>query len=566
MFNKIKFTKLALALAGSSLFLGGCTSMVPAAKQTDQRIDVGAQKATETYNNMFDKIPPAKKNFKESNDIYIDPNPLPSYVVNKKPLPDIFRNNLKVTMPSAVPVNEVIAEIQRSFAERYKNQLNIDVSQDVYNPAGGLGQLIANSGGSGAGAGGGAAAGQGASGGAQGQTINNLNPNQINNVLIDSFVFDGSLESALNLISQKAGLSWEWNGGGLEIYRFKVKNYYLSTLAGASNATGSTGAGGSSSSGSNSSTGGSGAGASGANNSVDQLPEITTYIRSMLSPAGRVSIMPSTGIITVRDTPFVHETLERSIKELNAVLSKQIHINIEVYEVEVANNENLGVDWNLVWQKAANQFAFGYQSVTKTTGLNTSTIGVTNGNFTGTALKFGFDSVRARLANSTSGSFVTQNGKITPILFKESSDYIDSINCSTTTGTASTTSCTTSKAAGDTGIQGRSQARIQPDGKILVKLDLSIQELKNLRPYSYTSAGGQSTIQLADKSEKQFSQEFALQSGQTLILSGFKKMQSKMDQNGMIVPDNLLMGGSRTSGTKDTYVVLIATPYLIEYK
>ena len=574
--KKMKLTTLSIVLA--SVGLSACSNLT---QNIDKNIARDEKMINTVLKQSSNNVPPPKNNFKQSSDIYINPTPLPTYVVNKKPLPALFKNKIEVTMPRAVPVNEVINEISRSYYQRYKNQLNFDVSQDVYNPNAGVGSLLTNAPTAPVAAN---AAQTGAN--ANQATINGLSSSQINNVLIDSFVYDGSLESALNLIAQKTGTSWEWNGSGVEFYRFKVKNYYISALSGSLSST-STISSASKSSTENSNSGSSSSGAiqggsrgnqGGLSNStgqtltseskINQLEEITTYIRSMLSPSGRISIMESTGIVTVRDTPMVHEGMEKAIRELNAVLSKQINVNLEIYVVEVNERDNLGLDWNLVWSAAGSKYNFGYKSLTNAAGFNSGSVGVTNGNFAGSNVLLGLNSSLGRVVNGTSSSIVTQNGKITPIVLTNTVEYIRSITSTTgtTNGTATTApTYTATPATASTGIDAKVQARIQPDGKILLKLNMNMSELKELRTFQVGSGQNASTVQLANNDLRNIEQEITLRSSQSLVLSGFKQFKNTKSNTGTGNPYNMILGGgSRQADSKDVQLVIIVTPYLIE--
>lgn len=572
--KKMNLTTLSVVLA--SIGLSACSNLT---QNIDKTIAKDEQKVATAYKAVSQTVAPSKNNFKQSNDVYINPTPLPTYVTSKKPLPALFKNKIEVTMPRAVPVNEILNEISRSFNDRYKAQLIIDVSQDVYNPNAGVGTVLANQSA-------GAATTAATPAAAAGQTINGLSSSQINNVLVDSFVYDGSLESALNLIAQKTGTSWEWNGSGIEFYRFKVKNYYISalsnsissksTISSASQTTTENSSSGGGSSGAiQSSSGGATGGLSNSTgqtltseSKINQIEEITTYIRSMLSPSGRISIMESTGIVTVRDTPMVHETMEKALRELNAVLSKQISVNLEVYVVEVNQGDNLGLDWNLVWSAASSKYNFAYKSLTNTTGLNSGSVGVTNGNFAGSNVLLGLNSTLGRVVNGTSSSIVTQNGKITPIILTNTTEYIRSITATTgtTSGSGTTTpTYTATPAVAATGLDAKVQARIQPDGKILLKLNMNMSELKGLTTFQVGSGENASTVQLANTDLRNIEQEITLRSSQSLVLSGFKQFKNNKTNTGTGNPYNMILGGgSREAGSKEVQLVIIVTPNLIE--
>lgn len=533
----------------STLALAGCSSMTPIAESARKDIKQGSQDLKATFDSAFEKVPPKRKNFRQSNSIYVNPTPLPTYIASKKQLPSFFNNKLAVTNPAPLPVNELINDISREYFEKYKQQLKINVTQDVFNPGAGLGQLIETTGGE---------SSSSTSSGTSEATINGLSSSQINGVLIDSFVFEGTLESALNQLSQKAGISWEWNGAEVEIYRTKVKSFYVSALAG-----GQLSSGGSGSSGQNTQVG-----------EKSQIEEMKTYILSMLSPNGKFSIMESSGMVTVRDTPLVLDTIERGLKEINAILSKQININFEIYEVELDENDAAGLDWNVLWSKASADNSFSYSSPflgetsTNFPSINNkvgsspiASIGITTGAFTGSSLNVILKSVNANILNTRSHAIVTKNGRITPIKIKDVQDYVYTVTREKSgSGSDSDTTVTPEIKEGVTGLDSKVQARVQPDGKILLKFDLKIEELKSLIPQQI----GEDTIQLANKTEKELTQEITLQSGNTMIMSGIKTSKRQQTAQGVGKPNFWLLGGNQSGSKKSTYLIILVTPYLSE--
>lgn len=525
----------------STLTLAGCSSMTPIAESARKDIKQGSQDLKATFDSAFEKVPPKRKNFKQSGSIYVNPTPLPTYIASKKQLPSFFNNKLAVTNPAPLPVNELINDISREYFEKYKQQLKINVTQDVFNPGAGLGQLIETTGGE---------SSSSTSSGTSEATINGLSSSQINGVLIDSFVFEGTLESALNQLSQKAGISWEWNGAEVEIYRTKVKSFYVSALAGGQLSSGGSGAGGQ-----NTQVG-----------EKSQIEEMKTYILSMLSPNGKFSIMESSGMVTVRDTPLVLDTIERGLKEINAILSKQININFEIYEVELDEKDAAGLNWNMIWQKASADQSLSYVSNSSVPGPNNinpsiATIGVTTGAFTGTKLDVILKSVNANILNTRSHAVVTKNGRITPIKIKDVQDYVYTLTREKSgSGSDSDTTVTPEIKEGITGLDSKVQARVQPDGKILLKFDLKIEELKGLTPEDIDGT----RIYLANKTEKELTQEITLQSGNSLIMSGIKTSKRQQTAQGVGKPNFWLLGGNQSGSKKSTYLIILVTPYLSE--
>nr|WP_235661306.1 hypothetical protein [Candidatus Hamiltonella defensa] len=71
----------------------------------------------------------------------------------------------------------------------------------------------------------------------------------------------------------------------------------------------------------------------------------------MLTPGlGRLFL--SAGNLTVTDVPRVLDTVERFVDERNQTLNRQVVLNIEVLSVEARQKDQLGLDWNAVFNNS----------------------------------------------------------------------------------------------------------------------------------------------------------------------------------------------------------------------
>lgn len=61
---------------------------------------------------------------------------------------------------------------------------------------------------------------------------------------------------------------------------------------------------------------------------------------------GTYSLDPHTGTLIVTTTPSVMERVERFLQEVKENLTRQVHIDVQILEVTLNNERQLGVDWN----------------------------------------------------------------------------------------------------------------------------------------------------------------------------------------------------------------------------
>ena len=64
--------------------------------------------------------------------------------------------------------------------------------------------------------------------------------------------------------------------------------------------------------------------------------------------------------------------------------------------------------------------------------------------------------------------------------------------------------------------------------------------------------------------ERGFVQEVALKSGDTLVLSGYERVETNSDKEGLGAVNNNILGGHQTIGKKRSIVVILLTPVVLE--
>lgn len=75
-----------------------------------------------------------------------------------------------------------------------------------------------------------------------------------------------------------------------------------------------------------------------------RLTEATTEARGAL--VGTYSLDPHTGTIIVTTSPAIMERIEKFLAQVKENISRQVHIDVQILEVTLNNDQQLGVDWN----------------------------------------------------------------------------------------------------------------------------------------------------------------------------------------------------------------------------
>lgn len=551
------FTLSAIATA---TLLTGCASTIQAEKGVKES-QVGAD---QTYQGAKIKTTPAvqddsrdnKGNFAKITRNWVNPNPLPRYDIEsaKARVPGFFQDRVALTMPGKVSLVEVLSELQRA------KKIKFTINQDVYNATVGTGSLVSGTS---------SAAPTAATGTTpQGVSVMSIGTNGAVPVYVNDFVFRGTLEEALDLMSSKANIAWKWNGSAIEVYRFETKNYALSALAGKTTTSANV-----SMAGAASTAGGAGTTTAANSNGVARTSDITTwddvkaYLMTLTSKDGKIAVMESSGIITVKDTPMVQATIEKAMKELNDSLGKQIYMDVKIFSVAMNDGDNYGLDWNLAWAQAASRYGISLSGAGA--GLNTSSpisIGtsITSGPFSGTTATLKALSSIGKTSIVNEFTVSTLNGQTTPIGNTTKQDYVKQVKVTITgTGADVTRSVEVTPDSVYDGLNMSVTPKIQKDlDKILLEYALTLNSIDDLSQ-TYTDSTG-NKVTLPKTSIKNILQRSALRSGQTLVLSGFKQNTAKIQNDGVGSANFQLLGGGRNSGNTSQYLVITVTPYVAQ--
>ena len=207
--------------------------------------------------------------------------------------------------------------------------------------------------------------------------------------------------------------------------------------------------------------------------------------------------------------------------------------------------------------------------VTGTQGLGAEdlagslTWGVIKNNWTADAIMQAL-SEKNRASLITSGTVTTLNNKPAPIQVTQKQNYISEMTKTNngTDGTNYDISVTTEEI--ETGFTLDVLPRILEHGRMLVMFNMTLSDLLTLEKVSFGSAEENQYIQNPKIESRAFTQEVALTSGESLILTGYEKTSSDVSKTGMGSAENSLLGGNANATKDRNILVIILTPVVLE--
>lgn len=381
----------------------------------------------------------------------------------------------------------------------------------------------------------------------------------------------GSFKGLLDTAVARFGVSWKYEDGVIRLFHTEPRTFQIAAIPGDSAFTanvvsGAVSTGGVSSSATGGVGGGGGGGATGgvnANNSqnttvasrLSVFSSVESTVRTMLSPYGRVSASPATGAITVVDTPESLDQIAAFIDHENKVLSRQVVINVTVLSVSLAENDEYGINWDLVYRTLHREYDIVNRFATSLPGATSFTAGVVGSSrFSGSALVIDALSRQGKVRRQTTASVVTLNNQPVPVQVARQTSYLQSTQTSVVAQVGTVTSLTPGTVT--SGFNMSVLPNVLSNGTVLLQFSGDLSTLRQIRPVGDTS----NRIETPELDTRSFLQRVAMRSNETLVISGFEQIDENLDRQGVGEPRNMLLGGGFKAGANKDVIVILITP------
>ena len=172
----------------------------------------------------------------------------------------------------------------------------------------------------------------------------------------------------------------------------------------------------------------------------------------------------------------------------------------------------------------------------------------------------------------TSGTVTTLNNKSAPIQVVKKQNYISEITKTNSGGDSNYYDLSTETEEIETGFTMNVLPRILEHGRLLLKFDLTLSDLLALEKVDLISGSdigdeqseGGEYIQNPIIESRGFTQEVAMKSGESLVLTGYERVENSAEKRGVGSATNSLLGGSATAGKVRSILVIILTPVVLE--
>lgn len=371
--------------------------------------------------------------------------------------------------------------------------------------------------------------------------------------------YKGPLSGLLDEVCNRFGIWWKYEKKQIYFYKYITKSFTLYSLP--TKPTLSVDVGGSSSEGS------AGSSSVSLSNSVsiDLWQTIETAVRSMISSGAQLTVDQSSGVLTLTGTPTDIKKVAKYINEQNARLSRQVAISVKVLQVSVSDTDSYGLNLSAVFGGNKHITSLGITGAAGQADIASGlSMAIVSGKWT---LSSAIQALSEQGTTSliTSGTVTTLNNKPAPIQVVKTQNYISEITKTNSGSEGSYYDLSTDTEEIETGFTLDVLPRILEHGRLMIMFNLTLSDLIELQKVNLSNdpTGGE-YIQNPIIETRGFTQEVAMKSGDTLVLTGYERVEDTATKSGIGSPENSLLGGAVTAKKVRNILVILLTPVVLD--
>lgn len=384
--------------------------------------------------------------------------------------------------------------------------------------------------------------------------------------------YKGTILGYVKEIASSGGVEWEYKGGALHFFRLVTRTFSLSNVSpgdidmfdtmskGSQAATGQTGAGTTASTGSFTSSS-----RVGFRGNYSIWKALLPALEAGLTPSGNLSINEATATVVVTDTKDAVAKIARIIESENAILGKQVLIEVRVLRVDLNRQTQAGINLNSVYNAMRGDVVLrGLSSTSQATQVSGSSGSVTfsvlnpASSLAGTSVAVQALNQFGTVASDSTYSLITTN-RIPAMT--------GSFN---TRGFLAQTTPAAGGLGGGTGIPGLSPGStttgsflrvlptIKENNSVLVSMSMDISALLGLGSASTGSGLTLQQIQWANTAGTKTISNLLVNPGESMVMAGIG--DDSLSSN----TDNGVSGASAAAQKIKSMFVVIVTPRILK--
>ena len=250
--------------------------------------------------------------------------------------------------------------------------------------------------------------------------------------------------------------------------------------------------------------------------SFDIWADTEKAVKALLSSKGHVVINQVAGTLTVRDTPQVLRQVTTYIDDVNARISRQVALTIQVWQLTVTDTLDASVNLQAIFENNDIRVVAG--SLVAGGDLGTAAATIVSGKLKDSNAVLKALRQWGKASQVTSAGGLAMSNQPIPAMAIERHAYLAGVGTSQTT-VANTTMVQPGEVT--TGFSMTVIPHILDQRRVILQYNVNLSSLDSMQEFKTSDV----TVQLPQVSTQAFAQRATLKMGQTLILSGFEKEQ-----------------------------------------
>lgn len=367
---------------------------------------------------------------------------------------------------------------------------------------------------------------------------------------------EGKLSDLLTKVARRLGTDWVYDGGRIQFLGPQTVTYTLWSLPVQTEANASVGGG------SDSGLFGGSTPATVTTSMVFDYWETFESGMEAIIPNGGASfnLNKSAGTIVVTGPRNIHRRVQDFVESENRRLSRQVAVKLDVIAFTRTRSDSKGTSLNGLIDQVGRGFTLDL--ISPANAVSDGVIldaGIVSGPLSGISNVINALSAAGEVSVLTSQTMIASNNTPTPISITDEQAYLAGTTTTTEEG-SETTEIQTGIVR--SGLNAVITPRIMSSGTVNLQYTLNLTELVNLE--EFVSPDNSSSVQLPNIASRNFMQTVNIQNGDSLIIGSFDQQSSEKDGQGAFSPQFWGLGGNTNYKIKDTKVLVVMTPVVIE--
>lgn len=361
----------------------------------------------------------------------------------------------------------------------------------------------------------------------------------------------------LDDVARQADVSWRPVPSGAEFYRVETKIFNLAAIPQVATTSATLGRNG------------------GQNNAFESqsktgfttkdqnlITGMKDTIDALLSVSGKAVISQESQTLVVTDTAQAMVRISKYVEDQNRVMSRRVRVLIESIEVTSKDDNDYGMDWDLVYKAANSAIRVTSPASLAATQVSNNSWSRSSGNMSGSSAVIQALNEVGTVVSHRSFPFTTTSGRPVTQAIRTTFNYVDQVQATAVSSSIISTSAqapTVTQKEETVGTFVTLVPTAKADGTIFLSVSFDVTSAQPLKAFTVGSGDSAVTVQQKTIDGTGVIQEVPVRSGQTIVIGGIESASNSVTSRRLGPGIPLLAGGSDQGRNSKSRMVLLVT-------